>query len=326
PAACTWPGRRSVRRPRSSAERSGARVTFTRYVRPYGEVRAIMIDRAHGRVANRNPFEFTDAAEVERAFAGLRSLDPAEWAGAFGAVATEHAERARAAEGRGDPATAKTEWLAAYNFERVARYPAPSSPAKAAAYARERAHYANAARFFDPPLEIVRIPFRGRPGDGAVARGDVDGTRVAIVGGSTGGYWATKLAHTHRERIRAAVNHGGPVHEAFTERWIERSQRGDYPFELVETLAWAFGLGGPEEYVAFAPRLSLLEQRLLDRPCAALLCVNGVDDTVFPIADHELLLRHGEPKAARFFPGGHMGNTPQTTPTIVAWVDRELRR
>src|SRR5207244_3320277 len=70
-AACTWPGRRSVRRPRSSAERSGARVTFTRYVRPYGEVRAIMIDRAHGRVANRNPFEFTDATEVERAFAGL---------------------------------------------------------------------------------------------------------------------------------------------------------------------------------------------------------------------------------------------------------------
>ena len=374
-------------------------MTFTRYVRPYGEVRAIMIDRAHGRVANRNPFEFADAAEVERALAGLRSLDPAEWAAAFGAVATEHAERARAAEGRGDPATAKTEWLAAYNFERVARYPAPSSPAKAAAYARERAHYANAARFFDPPLEIVRIPFRGRPGEGAeivahlrlprgrarpplvmhwggidsykedrrvepylerglavlaldmpgtgeaplrgsldaerlwdplfdwaVARGDVDGTRVAIVGGSTGGYWATKLAHTHRERIRAAVNHGGPVHEAFTERWIERSQRGDYPFELVETLAWAFGLGGPEEYVAFAPRLSLLEQGLLDRPCAALLCVNGVDDTVFPIADHELLLRHGEPKAARFFPGGHMGNTPQTTPTIVGWVDRELRR
>src|SRR2546428_308835 len=301
-----------------------------------------MIDRAHGRVANRNPFEFTDAAEVERAFAGLGSLDPAEWAAASGAVATEHAERARAAEGRGDPATAKTEWLAAYNFERVARYPAPSSPAKAAAYARERAHYANAARFFDPPVEIVRIPFRGRPGEGAevvahlrvprgrarpplvmhwggidsykedrrvepylerglavlaldmpgageaplrgsldaerlwdpvfdwaVGRGDVDGTRVAIVGGSTGGYWATKLAHTHRERIRAAVNHGGPVHEAFTERWIERSQRGDYPFELVETLAWAFGLGGPQEYVAFARRLFLLAQGLLDRPCGA---------------------------------------------------------
>ena len=123
-------------------------MTFTRYVRPYGEVRAIMIDRAHGRVANRNPFEFTDAAEVERAFAGLRSLDPAEWVGAFGAVATEHAERARAAEGRGDPATAKTEWLAAYNFERVARYPAPSSPAKAAAYAREAvAEWGKAVRY-----------------------------------------------------------------------------------------------------------------------------------------------------------------------------------
>ena len=358
-----------------------------------------MLDRAHGRVPNRNPFEFTDPTEVEAAFGQIRSLDPIEWAAAFGALAEERATRARAAEDRADRAAARTEWLAAYNYERVARYPAPNSPAKIAAYARERAHYASAARHFDPPLEVVRVPFRGRPGEGSeivahlrlprgpgrrplvmhwggidsfkedrrvdaylerglavlaldmpgageapikgsldaerlwdplfdwvATRAELDSERIALVGGSTGGYWATKLAHTHRERIRGAVNHGGPVHEAFSEAWIDRSQHGDYPFELVETLAWTFGLGGPEEYVAFAPRLSLLEQGLLDRPSAPLLCLDGVDDTVFPIADHELLLRHGGPKSARFFPGGHMGNTPRTTPTIVDWVDRELRR
>src|SRR2546422_4521978 len=125
-----------------------------------------MLDRAHGRAPNRNPFEFVEPREVESAFAELRSLDHAEWAGAFGALANARAERARDADRQGRAEAAKAEWLAAYNYERVARYPAPSSPAKLAAYARERAHYANAARYFEPPLEAVRIPFRGRPGEG----------------------------------------------------------------------------------------------------------------------------------------------------------------
>ena len=69
----------------------------------------------------------------------------------------------------------------------------------------------------------------------------------------------------------------------------------------------------------------MLDQGILDRESAPLLLVNGVADEVFPIADHELLLRHGSPKSARFFPGGHMGHTPRTSPTIVEWLDRELR-
>jgi pimeloyl-ACP methyl ester carboxylesterase len=359
----------------------------------------MMLDRARGIHPNRNPFEFTEANEVERAFDRLRSLEHAEWTAAFGALAAHHAEAARDAEGRGDAQQARTEWLAAYNYERVARYPAPTSPVKAAAYAREREHYARAARYFDPHLEVVQIPFRGRPGEGdaivahlrcprdaerpavvvswggidsykeerraepflakghavlavdmpgageapikgsldaermwdaifdwVATRDDLDPRRVALFGGSTGGYWATKLGHTHRERIRAAVNHGGPVHHAFERSWIERSTRSDYPFELLETLAWTFGLDGVDAYIAFAPRLSLLDLGLLDRECAPLLLVDGVDDAVFPIADHELLLRHGSPKSARFFPGGHMGFTPRTLPTIVDWLDRELRR
>ena len=54
--------------------------------------------------------------------------------------------------------------------------------------------------------------------------------------------------------------------------------------------------------------------------------MNGTEDTVFPPADQELLLRHGSPKSVRLFPGGHMGLTPQTIPTIVAWLGRELAR
>jgi pimeloyl-ACP methyl ester carboxylesterase len=161
--------------------------------------------------------------------------------------------------------------------------------------------------------------------DWIAAQPDLDPGRVGAVARSTGGYWATWLAHRYRERLRAAVNHGGPAHHAFTREWIERAQHGEYPFELAETLAAAWGRATLEEWVEYAPGLSLLTQGVLDEPCAPLLCVNGRDDSVFPIADTYLLLEHGSPKAARVYPGGHMGWTPETEPAICAWLSEQLR-
>ena len=37
-----------------------------------------------------------------------------------------------------------------------------------------------------------------------------------------------------------------------------------------------------------------------------------------------ILLEYGTPKSARVFPGGHMGQTPETLPTIMRWLKREL--
>jgi len=142
-------------------------------------------------------------------------------------------------------------------------------------------------------------------------------------GGSTGGYWATKVAHTHARRLRAAVNQGGPAHFAFQKDWIVKAQRGEYPFELAETLACAFGRSTGEEWIEYAPKLSLLDQGVLEKPCAPLLCVNGVHDSVFPIADMHLLLKHGNPKAARFYPGGHMGGANAQS-VIVGWLKEKL--
>jgi len=161
--------------------------------------------------------------------------------------------------------------------------------------------------------------------DWIASRPDLDADRIALHGGSTGGYWAAKLAHTHKDRIRAAVDHAGPVHHAFQADWIARAQLGEYPFELAETLAAAFGRSSYEEWVAYAPRLSLLDQGILDQPSAPLLLVNGVKDSVFPIADMYLLLEHGSPKTARFFADeSHMGGA-QATEVAVAWLAQRLR-
>lgn len=157
-------------------------------------------------------------------------------------------------------------------------------------------------------------------------RSDLDGNRIGVVGGSTGGYWAAKVAHTHRHRIRAAINHGGMVHFAFTPEWIAKAQYGEYPFELHEALAMAFGLSTCEEWVEYSPTLSLLRHGILDQPCAPLLLINGIHDTVFPIDDMYLLLERGSPKSARFFATGHMGRTPETEPIMVRWMQRALAK
>jgi hypothetical protein len=345
---------------------------------------------------NRNPFIYTIYEEVAPVIDKLASVDREDWAAAFAALAAPHEALAAGAEAAGDSAAARREYLIAYDCYHVARYPAPNSPGKRAAYKKSQDNFHKAARYFDPPLERVEMPFAGRSGEGTIAAGllrkpgglsrppvvviwggidafkeerpsdpylqaglatlcidmpgvadaplpgsenaerlwdaifdyiahrpDLDADRVGIHGGSTGGYWATKVAHTHRERLRAAVNQGGPAHFAFRADWIAKAQRGEYPFELAETLACAFDRSSGEEWIEYAPSLSLLSQGILDRPSAPLLCVNGVNDSVFPIADMHLLLEYGRPKAARFYPGGHMGGS-QAQATIINWLKSKL--
>ncbi|MBI2756834.1 MAG: alpha/beta hydrolase [Chloroflexi bacterium] len=156
------------------------------------------------------------------------------------------------------------------------------------------------------------------------SRPDLDASRVALMGTSTGGYWAAKVAHTHRDHLRAVVSQGGCAHVAFTREWIEQAEQGEYPFDLALSLARAFGLSSAEAWWETASRFSLLELGVLDQPCAPLLLVNGLQDTVFPIADLHLLLQHGSPKSARIFPVGHMGNTPETLPMILSWLQSRL--
>ncbi|MEP7311252.1 MAG: alpha/beta fold hydrolase [Pseudomonadota bacterium] len=162
--------------------------------------------------------------------------------------------------------------------------------------------------------------------DWLLQREDLDARQVSCLGRSFGGYWATKLAHQVPERIVAAVNWGGGAHYMFQREWIEASRYPDsYLMELVETRCRMLGATNDEEYLAFFERLSLLDQGWLDKPSAPLLLVNGKDDRQCPVRDIELLTLHGTPKSVRLFPGGHMGLTPQTLPTIVEWLVSRIR-
>ena len=154
----------------------------------------------------------------------------------------------------------------------------------------------------------------------------LDGRRIALIGRSFGGHWATKLAHMMADDIRCAVNWGGGIHYMFQPDWVEQSRYPDsYLMELVETRSRMLGATNDAEYVEGFRELSLLDQGLLSEPCAPLLLVNGKEDKQCPIADIHLLLEHGSPKSVRLFPGGHMGFGPHTVPTLLSWVVEQLR-
>ncbi|MES2190362.1 MAG: alpha/beta hydrolase [Pseudomonadota bacterium] len=156
-------------------------------------------------------------------------------------------------------------------------------------------------------------------------QGSLSGARVGCLGRSFGGYWATKLAHQVPEMIAGAVNWGGGAHYMFQPEWVQASRYPDsYLMELVETRSAMLGAKNDGEYVEFFRRLSLLDQGWLDKPCAPLLLVNGKEDKQCPVADIELLTDHGWPKSVRMFPGGHMGLTPKTLPTVVDWLARQV--
>ena len=101
---------------------------------------------------------------------------------------------------------------------------------------------------------------------------------------------------------------------------------------MFEARSRAMGTHSMEEFLAAAPKLSLKDLGLLDRPSAPLLGVNGKLDDQAPVQDIYLLMEHGNPKEARIYPQGHhMGRTAgmaedEIPKMIAAWLKERLAR
>jgi esterase FrsA len=162
--------------------------------------------------------------------------------------------------------------------------------------------------------------------DWLVARPDVDAARVALYGGSFGGYWACKLAVTERERLAGVVAQAPPIHAAFSEEFARGNfTNTEYLFELGDAMMSLYdGSETYEGYVRTSPSHSLVAQGFVGKPTAPMLVIAGALDTQVPLADVELWLRSGDtPKEAWIHPaGGHMGRDAVTwrDPVIFAKV------
>jgi esterase FrsA len=173
--------------------------------------------------------------------------------------------------------------------------------------------------------------------DHLAGRSDVDGSRIAVWGGSFGGYWAARLAYTEAKRLKGGVFHGSNVHYGFQREWLIPAltkTASTYlfgPASLFEARSTAMGVKTLEEFLDAAPKLSLKDMGLLDKPSAPILGINGKLDDQAPVQDIYLLMEHGNPKEERIYPqGGHMGRTPgkdasEITETIATWLKEKLR-
>jgi esterase FrsA len=98
-------------------------------------------------------------SDASDALGRLKTRDPDEWAAAWSAVADGYMAKARAAS---DPKEADANYLRAWRLYYFGQWPSPTSAGKQAAYQRAVDAYLLHAKYFDPPLEVVRIPYEGK--------------------------------------------------------------------------------------------------------------------------------------------------------------------
>ncbi|MBX3665970.1 MAG: alpha/beta hydrolase [Burkholderiales bacterium] len=272
------------------------------------------------RAGRDSPLEHITPEDAQAAVAALGSLDRDHWAAVWCDIGLRHESRGDVLRLEGHDGEAAAAYFLAYANCRTGRYPVASTPGKQEAYRHSLRCFHKAARYFDPPLQVVVFPFDGlrlkgylqlpsgggrppvvihwggvdgwkedrqrnsrilhrqglatftmdMPGTGenpvgymtpdaertfsaAIdhlrTRGDVDGGRIGVWGGSFGGYWAAKLAHVEAARIAAAVVQGGNVHHGFQRAWLEPAltrTASTYllgPASLLDARSWVLGAG-----------------------------------------------------------------------------------
>jgi esterase FrsA len=357
-----------------------------------------------------SPFQHVHLEDVEGIVKALTNLDRDHWAEQWSKVGRVYEEKGDALEKKGaDPKEIGETYYLAFDYYHLGRYPVASTPGKKEAYRHSLRVFHKAAKYFNPPLEVVEVPFgsgklkgylqipagakkppivmhwggvdgwkenRQRqsaalhqlglatltvdmPGTGEnpvlfsapeaertyatwvdhlATRKDIDGASIAVWGGSFGAYWAARLAFVEAKRLKGAVFHGGNVHHGFQREWLTRAftkGASTYlfgPSSLLEARGQAVGVQSMQVFLEMAPRFSLRDMGLLDKPSAPILGINGKLDDQAPVEDIYLLLEHGNPKCARIYPqGGHMGRTPgmpedEIANTIAGWLKQQLAR
>ncbi len=125
--------------------------------RTLDEIKAEAITRAE---QGRYPLIGLDPADVREAFQSIHTGDKDEWAAAFSKVGDRYMAEAKALEST-DPTKANADYIRAWRIYSFGRWPIPASPGKQRSYAKALEAFLAHAHFWDPPLEVVHIPFEG---------------------------------------------------------------------------------------------------------------------------------------------------------------------
>ena len=121
----------------------------------------IKIEAVHRAEVGQYPLIGLDPGDVKEAFASIHSKDKDEWSAGFMGVADRYMNEGKSLE-KTDPVKANADYIRAWRLYSFGRWPIPASAGKQRSYEKAIEAFLAHARFWDPPLEIVRIPFEGK--------------------------------------------------------------------------------------------------------------------------------------------------------------------
>ncbi len=121
----------------------------------------IRVEAIHRAEVGQYPLIGLDSGDVKEAFENIHTADKDEWAAGFMKVADRYSNEAKSLE-KSDPAKANADYIRAWRLYSFGRWPVPASPGKQRSYEKALEAYLAHAKFLDPPLEVVHIPFEGK--------------------------------------------------------------------------------------------------------------------------------------------------------------------
>jgi esterase FrsA len=125
--------------------------------RTIDEIKTEAIHRAENGMY---PLIGLDASDLQEAFASVKTRDKDEWAAAFIKVGDRYMGEGNSLAAS-DPVKANADYIRAWRLYSFGRWPIPASPGKQRAYAKAIEAFLAHARFWDPPLQVIHIPFEG---------------------------------------------------------------------------------------------------------------------------------------------------------------------
>jgi esterase FrsA len=124
-------------------------------------IEEIKTEAIHRAEVGQYPLIGLDPADVREAFESIHTSDKDEWAAAFMRVADRYFDEAKSFE-KSDPQRANADYIRAWRLYSFGRWPIPSSPGKQRSYEKAIEAFLDHAKFYDPPLEVVHIPFEDK--------------------------------------------------------------------------------------------------------------------------------------------------------------------
>lgn len=128
---------------------------------PERTIEEIKTEAIHRAQVGQYPLIGLDPADVREAFNSIHTRDKDEWAAGFMGVADRYMSEGKRLQAT-DPEKANADYIRAWKLYSFGRWPVPTSPGKQRSYQKALEAFRAHARFQDPPLQIVRIPFEGK--------------------------------------------------------------------------------------------------------------------------------------------------------------------